>query len=123
MGQRRRYDKTGTPQLTERQVYWLEHLRACEASGLTVSAYAKKHRLSIHALYQSRKVYRRREAFASSPKRSSVTFARVEAVSSAARERNLPTCQQMQPRHLAAAPHSHSHSHHGAIVDVSPIAR
>ena len=88
MGQRRRHDRTTARRLTERQVYWLEHLRACEASGLTTSAYAKKHRLSVHALYQARKDQRRREALASSPKRSSVTFARVQAAPAAARERS-----------------------------------
>ncbi len=88
MGQRRSRDKTTPPRLTERQAYWLGHLRACAASGLTASAYAKKHRLSVHALYQARKDHRRREAFASSPKRSSVTFARVQAAPAAARERS-----------------------------------
>jgi hypothetical protein len=71
--------------LTERQAYWLEHVRACEASGLTAKAYAKKHRLSIHALYQARKKRRRREALASLPKRRSVTFAKVRAAPVAVR--------------------------------------
>ncbi len=86
MGQRRRHDETTAPRLTERQAYWLDHLRACEASGLTTSAYAKKHRLSVHALYQARKEFRRRGVLASSPKRSSVTFAKVRAIPAAARE-------------------------------------
>ncbi len=29
--------------LTERQRYWLEHIRACEASGKSVTAYAAEH--------------------------------------------------------------------------------
>jgi hypothetical protein len=79
MGQRRTRDKTTPPRLTERQAYWLEHLRACETSGLTAKAYAKKHRLSIHALYQAGKERRRRDALASPRKRRSVTFAKVHA--------------------------------------------
>jgi len=79
MGQQRPRNP-GTPsQLTERQAYWLEQLRACDASGLTSKAYAKKHRLSVHALYQARKELRRREALASPPTKPSVTFAEVRA--------------------------------------------
>ncbi len=80
MGQRRRHDDTTHTRLTERQAYWLEQLRACEASGLTTRAFAKKHRLSVHALYQARKMRRRREAVASPVKKRSVTFAKVRTV-------------------------------------------
>ena len=86
MGHRRPGDKTASPQLTERQAYWLEHLRACASSGLTAKAYAMKHRLSIHALYQARKEQRRRKTRASRSRRSSVTFARVHSSPAAARE-------------------------------------
>ena len=86
MGQRRRQDKTTTSRLTERQAYWLQHLLACEASNMTTSAYAEKHGLSVHALYQARKDHRRRETLASSPERTSVTFAKVRATPSTARE-------------------------------------
>jgi hypothetical protein len=41
--------------LTERDRFWLRHHAAYEASGESVRAYARKHRLSEHALYQSRK--------------------------------------------------------------------
>ena len=80
MGQRRPRDGTPPPRLTERQVYWLEQLRVCEASGLTTRAFAKKHRLSVHALYQARKMRRRREAVAFPAKKRSVTFAKVRTV-------------------------------------------
>lgn len=42
-------------ELTERDRYWLRHQRACDRSGLSAKAYARKHRLSIHALYQARR--------------------------------------------------------------------
>ena len=87
MGQHRPHDKA-PPRLTERQAYWLERLRACEASGLTAKAYAKKHGLSNHALYQARKELRRRESLASPSNRPSVTFARVHAAPATARERS-----------------------------------
>ena len=81
MGQQRLHDDTPPTQLTERQTYWLEQLQACEASGLTTRAFARKHRLSVHALYQARKMRRRREAVASPAKKErSVTFAKVRPV-------------------------------------------
>ena len=85
MGQRRPRDETPPPRLTERQAYWLKQLRVCEASGLTTRAFAKKHRLSVHALYQARKELRRRESRTSSPNRQSVTFAKVRAEPGVAR--------------------------------------
>lgn len=44
----------GSAVLTDRDRYWLGHHGACEKSGLTAKAYAKRHRLSVFALYQSR---------------------------------------------------------------------
>ena len=85
MGQRRPNNKAPRSRLTERQAYWLEHLRACGSSGLTSKAYAKKHRLSVHALYQARKELRRREAFASAPNQPSVSFTKVRVEPGVAR--------------------------------------
>jgi hypothetical protein len=85
MGQRRPRNSDTPSQLTERQAYWLKQLHACDVSGLTSQAYAKKHRLSVHALYQARKELRRRESRTSSPNRQSVTFAKVRAEPGVAR--------------------------------------
>ena len=79
MGPQRPRNKGTRFGLTERQAHWVEHLRACESSGLTSKAYAKKHRLSVHALYQARKEFRRRAALASPPNKPSVTFTKVHA--------------------------------------------
>lgn len=65
--------------LTERDWYWLRHQQACERSGLTAKAYARKQRLSMHAFYQARKRLRALGALAagvSAPRSSG--FARVE---------------------------------------------
>jgi len=56
MGVRKR--STG---LTPRQREWLGHLRAAARSGETIRAYAKRHRLSEHGLYQAAKVLRQRD--------------------------------------------------------------
>ena len=42
--------------LTDRQQYWLGHLRAAIESGEALSAYARRHGLSVAALHQAKKV-------------------------------------------------------------------
>ena len=42
--------------LTEKQRHWLEHLRACEASGKGIAAYAADQDLDARALYAGKKV-------------------------------------------------------------------
>ncbi|MEN8184859.1 MAG: hypothetical protein ABFS46_20250 [Myxococcota bacterium] len=71
---------------TERDRYWLRQHGACEKSGLTAKAYARRQRLSIHALYQARKRLRAMGALKpAAPRPSQVKarasggFARVEA--------------------------------------------
>lgn len=41
--------------LTERQRYWLHHVRACEASGMSISEYAADHGIKVHAMYAGKK--------------------------------------------------------------------
>ena len=40
---------------TDRQQYWLKHLRACEASGLTTIDYARTHGIKVKSLYAARR--------------------------------------------------------------------
>lgn len=51
---------TKTSELTERQRFWRDHLRRCEASGESVAAYAARHGLSRSAMYFFRRVLRAR---------------------------------------------------------------
>lgn len=44
-----------TAHLTERQQYWLNHLRACDRSGQTTIDYAREHGVSVRAMYSARK--------------------------------------------------------------------
>lgn len=46
--------------LTPRQREWLGHLRKAASEKMAVRAYAKRHRLSEHALYQAAKELRRK---------------------------------------------------------------
>ena len=40
-----------TSSLTEKQQFWLDHLRNCQASHGTIKAYAEAHGLSLPSLY------------------------------------------------------------------------
>lgn len=70
-------------ELTERQQYWLDHLRACEELGETTKAYAELHGLSVSMMYSWRKeltirgVYTRPTSGTRSP-----GFNRVEVIES-----------------------------------------
>jgi hypothetical protein len=41
--------------LTERQQYWLKHIRACEAGNMTTIDYAREHDLKAKSMYSARK--------------------------------------------------------------------
>ena len=42
--------------LTERQQYWLNHIRACEASGKSIADYAVEHEISSKTMYAGKKM-------------------------------------------------------------------
>jgi hypothetical protein len=44
--------------LTEKQLFWLEHIQACSKSGLTMKAYAQANDLSVSAFYAWKKTLR-----------------------------------------------------------------
>ena len=46
--------------LTEHQRSWLERIRACDASGMTMAAYAAEHGLDARTMYGARKVLKRK---------------------------------------------------------------
>ena len=59
MATRPRVPKTKTEQdLSERQRHWLRHLRAAEAKGEPLKAYAKRLGLSEHSLYEAKRSLR-----------------------------------------------------------------
>ncbi|MDO8864283.1 hypothetical protein Q6D67_21685 [Haliea sp. E1-2-M8] len=65
--------------LTERQQFWLEHLRACAKANQTTKDYAQAHGLSVKAMYTARKDLAQR----GTPKRSiTAPFARVQVAPS-----------------------------------------
>ena len=42
--------------LTERQRYWLEHLQACESSGISITEYCTTHGFKPQAMYAGKKI-------------------------------------------------------------------
>ena len=50
--------------LTARQRYWLEHIRACEAAGEAMTVYAETHGLSVEAMYAAKRVLVRKGVLA-----------------------------------------------------------
>jgi hypothetical protein len=43
------------PALTERQQYWLKHIRACDAAGKPSVEYARENGIEVSAMYSARK--------------------------------------------------------------------
>jgi hypothetical protein len=43
------------PVLTDRQRFWLEHIRACETSGKSMADYAASHDIAVRAMYAGKK--------------------------------------------------------------------
>ena len=48
--------------LTERQQFWLDHLRVCREQGHTLRGYAKAHGLSVSGLYTAHSTLKSRGA-------------------------------------------------------------
>jgi len=49
-------DKAEEGSLTERQSYWLKHIRACEASGKSIADYAVDHDINVKTMYAGKKM-------------------------------------------------------------------
>jgi hypothetical protein len=62
--------------LTERQRYWLEQIKACEASGMSVSAYAAEQGFHVGGMYAGKKSLIKKGVL---PQSSGARFQRVQA--------------------------------------------
>ncbi len=61
--------------LTDHQRYWLERVKACEASGKSVVAYSAEHGLAVRAMYDAKKVLVRKGVL---PRTHRAQFQRVQ---------------------------------------------
>ncbi len=68
-------DETDGVRLTEHQRYWLDRVKACEASGKSVVAYAAEHGLPVRAMYDAKKVLVRKGVL---PRTHGTRFQRVQ---------------------------------------------
>ena len=69
--------------LTERQQFWLDHLRVCREQGHTLRGYAKAYRLSVSGLYTAHSTLKSRGVL-TEPATSAPTFVPVRITPSGA---------------------------------------
>ena len=50
--------------MASKRFKWATHLEAAEASGLSLAAYAQKHRIEVHRLYEARQLRKAQSASA-----------------------------------------------------------
>ncbi len=63
--------------LTDHQRYWLERIQACEAQGLSITAYAAEHGFPVRAMYDAKKVLVKKGVL---PRTQGVRFQRAETI-------------------------------------------
>ena len=68
-------NETAGPELTERQRYWLEQIKACESEGKSLSSYAADQGFHVGAIYAAKKTLIRKGVLAQT---SGVGFHRVQ---------------------------------------------
>jgi len=68
-------DEAEEPRLTDRQRYWLEHIKACDASGKSVSGYAAEQGFQVGAMYAGKKALVRKGVL---PRTQVVRFQRAQ---------------------------------------------
>ena len=49
-------DQVQEGSLTERQQYWLNQIRACEATGKSIADYAMEHDINVQTMYAGKKI-------------------------------------------------------------------
>ncbi len=67
--------QTGEVSLTERQQYWLKHIRACDAAGQTSIDYARANGINVKSLYSARKALAEKGTL---PLRKAISFQKVQ---------------------------------------------
>lgn len=67
--------ETDNPPLTERQQYWLKHIRACDAAGQTSVDYARVTGINVKSLYSARKALAEKDSL---PPRKAISFQKVQ---------------------------------------------
>lgn len=82
--------------LTDKQRFWLDHLKACEASGQSMRQYANSHELDVTAFYNWKATLRRKGVIGNRPAKSGL-FRKAHVVNG----RTLGRCRVVLPTGLA----------------------
>jgi hypothetical protein len=77
--------ETDEASLTERQRYWLKHIRACDTAGQTSIDYARAHGINVKSMYSARKALAVKGTL---PRLAPNRFQKVQVVSSSATSAN-----------------------------------
>jgi hypothetical protein len=76
------------PSLTERQQYWLKHIRACDAAGKPSVEYVRENGIEVSAIYSARKALAEKGALPKPPRFQKATV--VDATAGVPRQVQLP---------------------------------
>ena len=68
-------ERVNEASLTERQQYWLKHIRACDAAGQTSIDYARANGINVKSLYSARKALVEKGTL---PPRKAISFQKVQ---------------------------------------------
>ena len=68
-------ERVNEASLTERQQYWLKHIRACDAAGQTSIDYARTNGINVKSLYSARKALAEKGTL---PPRKAISFQKVQ---------------------------------------------
>ena len=68
-------DQRDEASLTERQQYWLKHIRACDAAGQTSIDYARENGINVKSLYSARKALADKGRL---PPRKAISFQKIQ---------------------------------------------
>ena len=71
-------DQHNETSLTERQQYWLKHIRACDAAGQTSIDYARENGINVKSMYSARKALAEKGTL---PPRKAISFQKVQTPS------------------------------------------
>jgi len=71
-----------TQHLTDKQRYWLKHIQACQASGISIKDYAEQQGIQIKSLYYWKKTLVKKGVLPRSrkPRIPAVTFQRAQVM-------------------------------------------
>jgi hypothetical protein len=92
----RRARSEASPELSERQRYWLKHIRAAERKREPLRHYAKRLGLSEHSLYEAKRRLRLRGVLGPAPEQRTAAARFVRVVAAGREPRPAPSPLRVQ---------------------------